>query len=135
MPHVLDESEAGLVEMQRLGAPAEVVLDAGVLPVDFLALVVGRLWCAFVIGVVEDLDAEHVEAGVVAAGDANVVEIIEAKTELALDKRVTGRIGLAGDAEGLVAVDAGCNKVDIATPSGYNGIAWNNGVRNTCGGE
>jgi len=68
----------------------------------------------------------------VTASKTNVVQVVEADTELGADKRVGGRVKLAGNAVGLEAIDTGSDIVDIISPSSDNwvsldGLAWYSG--------
>jgi len=122
-PHVLDERDLLGRDLQLLGQPAEVELDALVGP-ELL-----------VVGLVENLDTEHDEAGVVAARDADVVEVVEAYAELRADQRVRGGLELARDNVGLEAVDAGLHEVDVIAPARHDGVALDGRARDARGGQ
>lgn len=104
-PHVLADLDFVLGDLQELGQPAQVELDALLLEEDVL------------VGQVEDLDAEHHEAGVVAAGEPDVVEVVEAHAELRAAERVRGRVQLARHALRLEAEDAGGYEVHVGPPA------------------
>jgi hypothetical protein len=68
----------------------------------------------------------------VTASQTNVIEVIEADTELGADQRVGGRVKLAGNAVGLEAIDTGGDIVDVVSPSSDNWVsldclAWYSG--------
>lgn len=79
---------------------------------------------------VEDLDAEHVEAAVVAPRQADGVEVVEAQAELRADERVGRRIQLARHTVGLEAENASCHKVDVVAPPCNHRVAVNSRMRN-----
>jgi hypothetical protein len=63
------------------------------------------------------------------ASQTNVIEVIEADTELGADQRVGGRVKLASDAVGLEAINTSSDIVNIVSPSSdnwisLNGLAW-----------
>lgn len=110
-PDVLDEGDLIGVDLELLSEPPVVELNALVLEEDVL------------LGVIEDLNAKHDEAGVVATSQADVVEIIKADAELRADQRVGGRVELASHAVWLEAVDAGSHVVDVVSPAGDHRVA------------
>ena len=119
-PHILNEGDFIWLDAELLCQPAEV---------EFYALVLEEY---VLIRVVEDLDAKHDEPRVVTASQTNVVEVVEADTELGADQRVGGRVKLAGDAVGLEAIDTGSDIVDVISPSSHyrvslDGLAWYSG--------
>jgi hypothetical protein len=81
------------------------------------------------------LNADHVEPRVVTAGDPDVVEVIESKAKLGLDQWVPGRLALPRDAEGLEAVDARRDKVDIGAPARNDRITRDDVMPDTAGRE
>lgn len=110
-PHVLADLDLVQRDPEELGEPAQVELDALLLEEDEL------------VGQVEDLEAEHDEAGVVAAGEPDVVEVVEAHAELRAAERVRGRVQLAGHALGLEAEDARGHEVDVGPPARHGRLA------------
>jgi hypothetical protein len=63
------------------------------------------------------------------ASQTNVIEVIEADTELGADQRVGGRVKLTSDAVGLEAINTSSDIVNIISPSSdnwvsLNGLAW-----------
>lgn len=116
-PHILNEGDLIRLNAELLSQPAEVEFNALVLEEYVL------IW------VVENLDAKHNEPRVMTASQTNVIEVIEADTELGADQRVGGRVKLASDAVRLEAINTGSDKVNIVSPSSDNwvsldGLAW-----------
>ena len=93
-PNILHKSNFFLVDAKGLSEPPEVELDT---------LILEKL---VVVAIVEHLDAEHDEAGVVSASDADVVQVVESHAELRADQWVGRGVQLTGHAVGLEAVDA-----------------------------
>ena len=119
-PHILNESDVVGVNSERLCQPTVVELDALILeevPVILL---------------VEHLNAHHDEARVMAAGEANVVQIIEASAKLWADERVSGWVKLTSHTVGLEAEDTGSNVVNIVSPARHDGVALDRVARNAC---
>jgi hypothetical protein len=67
----------------------------------------------------------------VAASQTNVIEVVEADTELGADKRVGGRVKLAGNAVGLEAIDTGSDIVDVVSPSSDDWVSLDGLARNS----
>ena len=116
-PDVFDEGDLIRVDAEGLSEPSEVELDDLVLKEDIL------VW------VVENLDTQHDEAGVVATCDTNIVEVIESGTELWADQRIGWWVQLSSHAIWLEAEDTCSDEVDIISPSGddwvsLDGLAW-----------
>lgn len=88
-----------------------------------------------IIRIVENLDSEHNEAGIVAASYANVVKVIEACAELGANEGVSRRVKLSSDAVGLEAEDTGGNEIDIVAPSRDNRVAFDTSAGNTRGSK
>mmetsp|Transcript_400 Transcript_400/g.786 ORF Transcript_400/g.786 Transcript_400/m.786 type:complete len:656 (-) Transcript_400:41-2008(-) len=122
-PDVLDEGDLLGGDVEGLGQPAEVELDG---------LVLEEL---VVVGVVEDLDAQHDEARVVPPRDPDVVQVVEARRELGADQRVRRRVQLPRHAVGLEAVDARRHEVHVVPPAGHDGVALDGRAGDARGGE
>lgn len=67
--------------------------------------------------------------------DTNVIEIIEAHTELRADKRISRRVKLTSNTVGLEAEDTSSNIVNIISPSGNNWVSLDRLARDTSIGE
>ena len=122
-PDVLDEGDLAGVDLELLSQPAVVELHALILEEDELA------------GLVEDLDADHHEAGEVAAREPDVVEIVEPEAELGADERVGRRVHLSGHAVGLEAEDACRHVVHVVPPAGDDGVSVDLGAGHAGSGE
>jgi len=72
-----------------------------------------------VLGQVETLDAQHDKAGLVAAGEPDVVQVIEAHAELGATQGVFRRLQLSSHTLGLETLDAGSSEVHIGSPSSH----------------
>ena len=84
------------------------------------------------IWLVEDLDAEHDEAGVVASCQTNVIQVIEACAELRTDERVGRRVKFACDTVWLEAEDASRDVVNIVSPASHDRVALDGVARDAC---
>ena len=60
-----------------------------------------------------------------AAGEADVIEVIKPHGELRANEWVCGRFEFASNAVRLKAVNAGCHVVHVVTPPSYDGVALN----------
>ena len=78
-----------------------------------------------ILKLVENLDAEHDEARVMATGQTDVVQIIEASAELWANERVGRRVELSCNAVGLEAVDASGDIVDVISPACHDRVPFN----------
>ena len=122
-PDVFNVGDLIGVDLEGLSEPAVVELQTLVLK----ELVVARH--------VENLDPHHDEPRVMAAGDADVIQVVESRAELRADQGVGWGVELASDAVGLEAEDASSHEVNVISPAGYNGVAIDCGAGDTCGSQ
>jgi len=122
-PNILNERDLSWINLECLGEPSEVELNTFIFE-EFV-----------IIWVVEYLDAKHDEAGVVAASDADVVQVVEADAELWADQWIGWRVQLSRDAVWLEAIDASSNEVDIISPPSNDRVPLDRRARNSCGRE
>ena len=116
-PDILYKSDIVRVDPQRLRQPPVVELDALVLE----EVIVVRL--------VKHLDAEHDKSGVVAPGQTDVVEVVEAGAELRANQGIRGRVQLTRHAVRLETEYAGRDIVNVVAPTCDNRIPFDRGAR------
>ena len=85
-PHILNKRDFLRIDLQFLRQPPKIpaqlpiiLLDAVIFPENLIT------------GSIESLDSQHDESTVVSASEADIVEIVEADTELGADERIGRR--------------------------------------------
>jgi len=122
-PNIFDVSNLIGVNFKGLSQPSVVELNA---------LILEEL---VIIGVVENLLAQHDEARVVPSSQTNIVQVVETSAELGANQGVRWGFKLASDTVGLEAEDSCSDKVDIIAPSCNDGVPFNGGAGHTCSRE
>ena len=110
-PHILHKSDIVRVDPERLRQPPIIELNALILE-KFV-----------VIRFVKDLYAEHDKSGIVPAGQADVVEVVEARAELRTDEWVGGWVKLASHTVWLEAIYTCRHIVNIIAPTRHNRVS------------
>ena len=75
------------------------------------------------IWVVKHLATQHYETGVMTSGQTDIVQIVEAHTELGLDKRIRWRFQLSSYTVRLETEDTSCYIVHIIAPTSHYRVA------------
>ena len=115
-PHIFDEGNVIWVDAELLGQPSVVEFNTFFFK-EFVIL-----------GRVKNLDAEHDEARIVTAGQANVIQVIEAGAELRANEWICRRVQLTGHTVWLEAEDSCSYVVNIISPASNNRIPLNAGA-------